>query len=172
MSLHCMTNHIAKQARKALARCTLSVMVVTLMLPAAAGATIVVNRGMFGVSVGETMKQAQANLGTAPDTFRDGGRVLWRYPGRRLWLGFSGRRMLLHFLETTNRGQRTARGVGIGSREQDVARLVPGSECGTTPGFPGIDCFAFSRGGGKTVGTDFTIGPHGRVDDVSIVWLR
>ena len=172
MLLRPTTHRTKQQARRELARGALLIVIIALTLPATAGATIAVNRGIFGVNIGETMTQVRVTLGAAPASLRDGGRVFWRYPRRRLWLMFTGRRMLLHYLETTNPNQRTARGVGIGSREGDVERLVAGSQCGVTPGFPGIDCFVFTRQAGKTVGTDFAINTHGRVDDVSIDWLR
>jgi hypothetical protein len=51
-------------------------------------------------------------------------------------------------------------------------RLVPGVQCGTTPGLPGVDCFVFANTGGRTVGTDFNIATNGRVGNVFIDWIR
>jgi hypothetical protein len=153
-------------------RVALLAAVLALAFPAIASATILINRGMFGVSLGETMKQARQKLGAPGDASHTGGRTIWLYSRRKLGLEFRGTHNLLHFLYTENPKERTARGVGVGSSEQDVMRLVPGVKCGTTPGLPGTDCFVFADRHGSTYGTDFSIAKNGRVGNVSIDWLR
>jgi uncharacterized membrane protein YadS len=49
--------------------------VLALAMPAIAGATIVINHGMFGVSLGATMKQVRQKLGAPSDTSQTGGRT-------------------------------------------------------------------------------------------------
>lgn len=60
------------------------------------------------------------------------------------------------------RGDRTARGVGVGSRERDVARLVPGARCLTESGYR--HCYVGVWSAGHVV-TDFAI-RNGRVTRV------
>jgi dodecin len=63
-----------------------------LVLPAIVSTTIVVNHGMFGVNLGDTMKQVGQKLGPPSDVGHGGGLTFWIYPGRKLDLGFRGKR--------------------------------------------------------------------------------
>ncbi len=142
-----------------------------LVLPPFASATIVINRGMFGVSLGATMKQARQKLGPPTDVSHRRGRTTWFYFHRGLLLDFHGKKQLLHALYTENPKQRTTRGVGVGSTEPDVMRLVPGVQCGTTPGTSGTDCLVFAHRPSGTYATDFSIAANGRVGSVFIDWI-
>jgi hypothetical protein len=51
---------------------------------------------------------------------------VWYYRGRDLVVVFHGKHHLVQSLGTGNRRQRTANGLGVGSREQDVKRLASG----------------------------------------------
>jgi hypothetical protein len=102
-----------------------------LVVPVQASATIVINRGMYGVSLGATMKHVRQHLGTPTNVLHVGGRTWWVYFQLDATLAFRGKHRLLHSLFTQSTGERTARGAGVGSSEQDVTRLVRGVRCRT-----------------------------------------
>jgi hypothetical protein len=117
-------------------------------------------------------KQVRQKLGSASQIDRPG--VIWYYRRRQLAVTFGGSRLRVLALSTTNRSQRTAQGVGVGSSEQDVKRLVPGVRCGA-PVNAGTDCVVFCRTAtlriaGVSLGTDtdFLIRTNGLVGNVSI----
>ena len=154
-----------------LSRIAVLATVLTFLFAAVASARIVVNRGMFGVKLGDTMKQVRHTLGNPVDVFgRGSDRTFWDYPGRRLTVAFRGKHSpRLLFLDTTNPKQRTGKGLGVGSSEQAVKRAFPGVQCSpSAPVGPGTDCFVFRDTPRTVTGTDFHIGTNGRVDDVSI----
>src|SRR5947209_4774077 len=98
---------------------------------------------MFGVYLGETMKQVSHTLGNPVDvTGQETHQMFWYYLGRRLTLGFFGKRSpRLRLLDTTNPKQRTAKGLGVGSSEPAVKRVFPGVQCSSSAPFgPGTDC--------------------------------
>ena len=110
----------------------------TFAIPAVADATIVINRGMFGVSLGDTMTQIRHTLGRPNEVDHHGGITTWFYDARSLSVDFS-RNKRVHALLTISPSQRTASGVGAGSSETAVMRLVPGVHC--SPGSQGdVDC--------------------------------
>lgn len=104
-----------------------------LALPAAAGALIQVDRGIAGARLDNTRAEVRAALGR-PDSRRSGdnpfGRfVEFRYRGGLRVLFQGGQRVTS--VSTTGVGDRTARGVGVGSRERAVRRRVEGITCET-----------------------------------------
>jgi hypothetical protein len=138
------------------------------IFPSVASAMIVVDRGMFGVSMGATMKHVRSKLGSPSRVERSG--TDWLYRRRHLTLLFDGPRSRLSFLSTTSPGQRTVRGVGVGSTKQDVLRYVAGVRCGP-PHKSGTDCLVFSEAAtvfGLGPDTEFRIGSTGVVDEVDI----
>jgi hypothetical protein len=142
--------------------------VVTWAVPATASATIVLNRGVFGVRIGATMKQVRRKLGGPSHV--DRSRTNWFYRRRHLTVAFDGPQSRVSFLSTTNPGQRTVRGVGVGSSKRDVLQLVPGVRCGR-PQKTGTDCFLFADSPtlfGLFTDTDFRIGAKRIVDEVDI----
>ena len=139
---------------------------VGLAFPAVAGAKIVINRGMFGVSLGATMKQVRAKLGKASEVQRFQSATTWWYAGRDLTVNFGGKPLKVTSLFTENRKERTANGVGVGSSESAVKRLVPGVDCSTTPD-AGTHCLVPSPTS-LTLFTSFHIGSKHKVDDVFI----
>jgi hypothetical protein len=143
------------------------------MFPAIGSATIVVNRRIFGVGIGATMNHVRRTLGSPSHVERSG--TVWLYRGRHLRLLFDsvlfgGLQSRVSFLSTTNPGQRTARGAGVGSTKQDVLRLVRGVRC-RRPQKSGTDCLVASKAAtvfGVGTYTDFHLGSKGLVDEVYI----
>jgi hypothetical protein len=99
-------------------------------LVTAADATIVVQHGVAGVSLGMSQKKVRSVLGSpkkvvrARNTF--GRFVEYRYPG--LTVDFQGAGSLSN-VSTTRRSERTAKGVGIGSTRKQVEQNVRGAKC-------------------------------------------
>lgn len=116
----------------------------TLAFPAMAGATLVINRGMFGVSLANTVKQVRQKLGRPNEVDHSRGTTTWFYSGRGVYVDFS-RDNRVHDLETQGFSQRTASGVGVGSSETAVMRLVPGIHCSpNSQDSRGVECIATS----------------------------
>jgi hypothetical protein len=104
-----------------------------LALPAAAGAKIQIDRGIAGVRLDNSRAEVRSALG-APDSRRSGtnpfGRfVEWRFRGD-IRVIFQGRRRVTS-VSTTGLGDRTDRGIGVGSTQRAVRRRVPGVRCET-----------------------------------------
>ena len=121
-------------------RIVLSAVLFTFACPAVAGATIVINGGMSGVSLGNTMKQVRHQLGRPNEVDHRGGTTAWSYTWRGLVIDFRTNRV--HDLSTLSKLQRTASGVGVGSSETAVMRLVPGVHC--SPDSQGAECIVAS----------------------------
>jgi hypothetical protein len=117
----------------------------TFAFPALAGATIVINRGMFGVDLGNTMNQVRRTLGRPDQVDPRGGATAWSYYSRGLLIDFS-RTNRVHDLSTESLSQSTASGVGIGSSETAVMRLGPAVHCPAVfpTGYQGFDCIVAS----------------------------
>lgn len=142
---------------KRLAATTLSSAAMLLGLPAGASALIVPQQGMAGVRLGMTYAQVRAALGAPTSAYyrRDevlGRHLLMRYGTVELSL-YSTRGSVFSMF-TRGRTQRTARGVGVGSPESAVRRLVPGVRCRTEFGVRHCWLGAFLAG---RVVTDFRI---------------
>ena len=134
--------------------------------PAAAEALIQVDRGIAGARLGNSRAEVRAALGR-PASIRTGtndfGRfVQYRYRGG-INVIFQGRREV-STVSTSGRGDRTARGVGVGSTEARVKARVRGVRCETIAGFRSCHTGRFTVG---EVVTDFLI-RNGKVTRVSI----
>jgi hypothetical protein len=140
-----------------------------LAAPAGAAALVQVDRGIAGVRLGNTQAQVRAALGAPASTESGsndfGGFTQYRYRGGIRVLFSQGDRVTL--VSTTGLGDRTLRGVGVGSRGRDVRRKVPGVRCVTIAG--DRVCHTNRFEGGQTV-TSFLL-RDGRVwrIDVGIV---
>jgi hypothetical protein len=139
---------------------------ILLVLPASAGAMIQVDKGIAGARIGNTRAEVRAALGT-PGTVKHGTNDFgafteFRYAGG-LRVDFQGNTKVTS-VTTTGRGDRTARGVGVGSSERSVRRKVAGVKCETTAGTRSCHTHDFLPG--KRV-TDFTI-RHKRVTRVTV----
>lgn len=97
-----------------------------LILAGSAGATIVPNRSMAGVSLGMLPAQVHAKLGRP--TGKAPGR--WFYP--QVWVVFQNRKVVEL---TTTRYQRFANGIGIDSTEPQIRAAFPRAQCGSAPPF-------------------------------------
>jgi len=141
-----------------------------LAAPAGASALIQIDKGIAGVRLGNTPAQVRAALGppssTRTETNDFGPFTTYRYRGGLRVLFSGGDSVTL--VGTTGLGDRTIRGVGVGSRERAVRRRVPGVRCRTIAG--DRLCHTNRFAGGETV-TVFLLRPNGRVwrVDVGIV---
>lgn len=145
---------------------TAATLLVCLGTPAAAEALIQVDRGIAGARLDNTRAEVRAALG-APVSTRSGtndfGRFLqWRFKGG-ITVIFQGRREV-STVSTTGRGDRTVRGVGVGSTERAVRRRVRGILCETIAGTRSCHTGRFTVG---EIVTDFLI-RGGTVRRVSI----
>jgi hypothetical protein len=134
--------------------------------PAAADALIQVDRGIAGARLGNSRAEVRAALG-APASTRSGtndfGTFLqWRFRGG-ITVIFQGRREV-STVSTTGRGDRTRRGVGVGSTERAVRRRVRGILCETIAGTRSCHTGRFTAG---EIVTDFLL-RGGAVRRVSI----
>jgi hypothetical protein len=137
------------------------------LLPAAtAHALIQIDRGIAGARLGNSRAEVRAALGspsrTQTGTNDFGPWVRYTFAGG-IRVMFQGRTRVTAVF-TTGRGDRTSRGVGVGSGEASVRARVPGVRCET---FDTIrSCHTGQFLPGRRV-TDFRI-ENGRVTSVSV----
>jgi hypothetical protein len=106
-----------------------------LLLVPSAEAMIQLDRGIAGARIGNTKAEVRAALGKPRRVVNRNGEF-----GRTTTFSYRGGLRVI-FLEgrvtlagTTGRGDRTNRGVGVGSTEQTVKAKVPGVTCATFEG--------------------------------------
>ena len=148
---------------------SLPVLAAALAAPAAAPAIIQVDRGISGVRLTNSQAEVRAALGKPRRVIRDrnifGPTLTFRYRGG-ITVFFQGRRNVTAVF-TTGRGDRTVRGVGVGSSEQAVRNRVPGVTCDTVSGVRSCHTNEFLPG--QRV-TDFRI-RNGRVNRVAVAFV-
>jgi hypothetical protein len=137
-----------------------------LAAPTAASALIQVDKGIAGARLGNTRAEVRAALGR-PVSIRNGANdfgpfTTFRYRGG-ISVNFQGRTEVTS-VSTSGRGDRTARGVGVGSRESTVRRRVRGVRCETVAGIRSCHTNRFRTG---QVVTDFLI-RRGKVTRVTV----
>jgi len=137
-----------------------------LAAPASASALIQIDRGIAGARLSNTQAEVRAALGTPASVRRSsnifGPTLEFRYRGG-IRVFFQGRRRVTAVF-TTGRGDRTIRGVGVGSSESAVRARVPGVRCDSVSGTRSCHTNEFEPGARVT---DFRI-RGGRVDRVSV----
>ena len=144
---------------------TATTLTALLLAPAAAQAVIQPQRSISGVALGMTQAQVRAALGV-PRVSRGnsdfGPFTVFRYVGG-LTVRFQGNTRVSS-VETTGLGDRTVRGVGVGSSEAVVRARISGVRCVTESGFR--HCYLGQFLAGRRV-TDFVI-RNGRVSRVTV----
>jgi hypothetical protein len=131
-----------------------------------ASAQIVVDRGIAGVRLGNTKAQVHAALG-APTSAKGGKNDFGVYLQERYRGGitvFYQGAAHVSSVVTSGLGDRTARGVGVGSTEADVKAKVAGVTCETSAGARSCHTHDFLPGVRLT---DFAIAHH-RVTRVTV----
>ncbi len=141
---------------------------VALVASPAASALIQIDRGIAGARIGNTKAQVRTALGN-PARINSGNNVfgpltVFRYRGG-IRVTFQGRTEV-SAVSTTGLGDRTRRGVGVGSTGRAVRRKVPGVTCEafaggrricqTGRGLPGQRITAFFIRNGRV--TSVTVG--------------
>jgi hypothetical protein len=146
-------------------RLAVACILAALVSAAVASAAIVPQRGIAGVRLEMTKAQVRAVLGAPRRAVHGsnefGSFTVYRYRGLRIT--FQGNRRVTDVF-TTRPGERTARGVGVGSTEAQVRARVAGVRCRTESGFR--HCFVGRFLPGRRV-TDFRI-RRGRVTSVDV----
>jgi hypothetical protein len=123
--------------------------VAALAAPAAAQARFVINKSMAGVTLGMTGKQVRATLGTPSEITRHGRTRNLVYRGRKLFVTLVGGKV--HILSTDGRGQRGRDGIGVGTRERKLKRVVPAVDCESAEGVRTCSVGGFDVGEVSTV---------------------
>jgi hypothetical protein len=128
----------------------------SLVAPAAAQALIQVDRGIAGARLGNTRAEVRAALGR-PEAIRTGANDFGRFVQYRFRGGitvlFQDRREVT-LVSTTGRGDRTRRGIGVGSTEAQVKARVRGVRCETIEGTRSCHTGRFTAG---EIITDFQL---------------
>jgi len=142
----------------------------TLLVPSQAAAIIQLERGISGVRLGDTKREVRQDLGKPRRIVNRTGELgpftEFRYRGRITVTFFGGNEVTA--VATAGPGDRTARGVGVGSTRRQVRNRVPDVRCRNVPG-PG-PAFAFCDRGQRRAGgrvTAFHI-RNGRVFRVTV----
>ena len=141
--------------------------VIVLAFPALAGARIVPNKSIAGINLGESKAAVVKRLGP-PAKIIPGSPVIWVYKST-LEVWFKNAHVVTVFTE--NPAQKTASGIGPGSKESAVKARIKGVKCQHAKGFPGQGCITISRHGATDWVTDFHIGTNGRVKSVLVTIL-
>jgi hypothetical protein len=120
-----------------------------LAAPATADARFVINRSMAGVRLGMDGAQVRARLGAPTRITRHGRTRNLVYRERRMFVTLVGGRV--HILSTEGRGQRGPRGVGVGTREARLRRVVRRARCESAEGVRTCVIGGFDLGEESTV---------------------
>jgi hypothetical protein len=148
-------------------RLTLIVFGVLAALPATAGAMVQIDKGIAGARVNNTPAQVKAALGKPGKIVRgsnDFGKYTeYRYAGG-IVVTFQGRKNVTG-VSTSGLGDRTAKGVGVGSTRAAVQAKVAGITCDAPSG--GFrSCHTKTVTAGKLI-TDFLV-KAGKVTRVTV----
>ncbi len=146
-----------------------------LVLAAPASATIVPNKGMAGVEIGDCQERAIEVLGAPDRTFGSndifGFVSKYYYNARGLKLEFRrgpGRCLVLSSIRTTKGQERTKEGVGKGTLRKTLRAKLRGEKCRTYTRPKRIRvCWLGSRTPSRPI-TEFRIDSKGRVNNVRV----
>ena len=147
-------------------RLSLLIAVAFLTLTAEASAMIQIDRGIAGARLGASPAQVRAALGKPTKTSsgrNDFGPWLRYTFAGGIGVFFQGRKEVTS-VQTTGLGDRTAKGVGIGSTQDDVVKNVPRVKCETVE--TSLTCHTRDLLPGQRV-TDFRI-EDGKVVRVTV----
>ena len=122
---------------------------VSLALAASAEARFVVNKSMAGVKLGQTGKQVRARLGKPDEVTRHGRTRNLVYRSRKMFVTLVGGKV--HILSTDGRGQRGRSGIGVGTRERRLERVLPRVDCQSAEGVRTCSLGGFDVGEVSTV---------------------
>lgn len=142
-------------------------LVAMLVLPAAASAEIVPQRSIMGVQLQMTEAEVRSVAGE-PDSVRSrpheimGRYTQYRYGRTKIGLGEGSG---VFFVSTRDRSERTATGIGVGSRKRAVRRRLSGERCRNEYGIH--HCWLGRWRAGRTV-TDFRLNRKKRVKQVTL----
>ena len=131
---------------------------------------IVVQASIRGVALGMTPAEVREELGgpkssvVTPNPIIGKVRI-WRYAGLRIMFDGVGRGRTVLSVTSTSKGDRTAAGIGVGSRELEVQQLVRGVRCATRYGYR--SCMLGGDKAGQ-ITTDFSISGSGKVTRVTL----
>jgi hypothetical protein len=126
-----------------------AVLAASLAAPAAAEARFVINRSMAGVQLDMTGAQVRARLGPPAAVTRHGRtrNLVYRRPNMVVTL-VGGR---VKILSTDGRGQRGPKGIGVGTREARLKRVVRRAICESAEGVRTCAVDGFDVGQTSTV---------------------
>jgi hypothetical protein len=147
-------------------RMSLLVVLAFLVVVPSAQAMIQLDRGIAGARLGASPAQVRAALGKPTKTARgrnDFGPWLRYVFAGGIGVFFQGRKEVTS-VQTTGFGDRTAKGVGVGSTQDDVVSGVPHVECETVES--SLTCHTRDLLPGQRV-TDFRI-ENGKVVRVTV----
>jgi hypothetical protein len=133
--------------------------IAVLAFPALAGAKIVLNQSIAGVSLGETVAQVRTHLGAPFRISRSSGLTNWLYKRRLLLVVFGGNGHVTQVF-TENPSQRTPGGIGVGSSQAAVLSHIKGVQCTHVPPYAGKECVVSVAHGAAQWTTDFHVGPN------------
>jgi hypothetical protein len=137
-----------------------------LALPAQAGAMIQIDQGIAGARIGNSQAQVRAALGN-PDLVKTGSNDFGPF---RQYFYEGGLRVTFQgdddvtSVTTLGRGDRTAKGIGVGNSEKALRQKHPSVRCQTFEGFR--SCHTGSGEPGQRI-TDFWI-RKGRITRVVV----
>lgn len=155
------------------ARLIVVTVLVLLLSAAPASATIVPQKGMAGVELGDCINRAIKVLGFPDRTFgsRDFAKESYYYNKRALKLEFrrgAGSCLVLSSIRTRGSEERTKEGVGKGTKQKALRAKLKGEKCRTFKQPKRIRiCWIGSRIPSKPL-TEFRIDSKGRVNNVSV----
>ena len=149
------------------ARCLILTVLLAFALAPSAHAAIQLDRGIAGARLGNTRAEVRAALGSPSKVgtgTNDFGRwVRYTYPGKII-VFFQGREQVTS-VETAGLGDRTARGIGVGSTEGELKGAVKGLQCESLGGTTS-SCRTGPLEAGNRL-TDFRVA-NGRVESVLV----